>query len=1045
MPTTAELRVMDTPQIANAILIHGINLVFVDHADLVGFNFGGSRTGQLGLSRVGLQYRHSVNMRKASFDDNPVDFTIQDFDGSLARLFGAIDDSERSLGDVPIGAGLPLPASGTAPSDLFGLNVGTERIGPAGERALYPSPSGFSVGTKHTIAVPGLDLAGAPVSENPIVWAGRRITLYRLYRDHVTYPSRTAGTVSWRPFSEAYLQWTGVLRDEGTVRNREWTLSADGIEGYLRKALGVGFQANPVRAVADVPPLSTIDGASEVGIACKLNVIYDGGSPNLDFGEREFVADITATTVDGIRAEIIAEIDAAAAAVGGSGTWNDQPGYSVGMLDDSSVRIGVDDQTGTPVPPGDGCGKLSLCLHRKVWALLGYDLELQMSLESSPDEPRAIMFAEVNDINGTWASTKPGSDYWTGTFLTGRSESAGWPRGLDNDGLHRIYTPQYTGGTSVLLVDPGVPGQVVRLADANLGLGDAASTVAHPGQHSRPVADYTIPGSGGPCDRQGFWLAFGKRRMQGTDEVVDEVRLVVASWRNGAGQNDGLVEGDTILVTDIMSGSRVGFPTKTPDTNWITLATAMDADEGMLQFVPICVLAYREKGYLDHAHIVAQRLLYSTGTGDGWTGFLDDPDATLDAGDNEPTGTHTIVRDAEVAELGLSIPAALIHPPSVWQAERNKIENDDILDVKIAFIGGYQAMDALRSCLQPIGWSFHLRGGRIGVWCPADSVTQEDVDVVLDRSVKASEYGAARRVLVQDLRKWGPIDKWTFDYDWAPMKNAAQRKLEMPSPDAGFRYRPGEVHQVVTAHGMRFPPKGVAERVSKLSKWWSRRHFEVKGWPVPAIDPGEDLWPGTIIRITDPDLVDALGEYGVTGRLGVVTGCTTTMGLDSVEKTVDLLIFADTDATPRVHAPSAFVTAYDSVTRTLTCSANWLGIGTAGDTWYDAPKFSEPNYTGITQFGGAMAVQVYQWDGTSYTVTLSGRVASTTNTTIVLSATGLTGTFLRDQDAIVVAAPSASQVSDATWPTQILSPVCQEDGTFTNAAAATVDGYPWEP
>ncbi len=1034
MPTTAQLRVLDGCQFAHAVLIHGIELVFVDNADLVGFNFGGSRVGRLGLSRKGLKYRHSINLRKSTIDDNPWTITITDFEGDLARLFGAIDDSERSLGDVPLGGGLPLPASGSAPAALYGKHVGTERIGPAGERALYPSPSGFSVGSKHTIAVPGIDLAGAPVSDNPLVWNGRRVTLYRLYRDHVTYPSLTAGVSSWRPFSEAVvLQW-GTLRDEGTVEGLTWKLSADGPESWLRKPLGVGFSTVPVRAIADVPPLSTTDGAREDGIGISLYT-RDAAATTVRYGGRAFVTPIVGTTADAIRDEIIAEIVAAAAAVtdingAGCTAWNTVDGYSVFMSNDGSMTISVANAA------GDAGGIMELCLHRKVWAILGYEPELQ-SFEIDPDDNKSLGFEDATADIVPFAT---GSDYLVALVSTGWAD---WPRGRDNKGSPRIYKPQYSGGTTVFQGSPtdGI-GQIVRLGNANLGMGDSFSSVAHPGQNSWPVADYEM--SGGACDRQGYWLFFGKRRIWGTEEIEEEFRIAQASWRNGVGQNDGLVDGDTILVTKWLRANRFGHVNKLPWGDWIARASAIDADDGMVQAVPICVLSYREDDLYDQAHIVAQRLLYSTGTSNGWDGPVAE-DPTLDAGDNEPSGTHTNRRDAEVAELGLGVPAAFIHPPTSWAAERAKVENDDILDVKLAFSPGYQALDALRSLLQPVGWSWHLRGGRYGIWCPADSVTQEDVDVVLTRSVKASKYGErGRRQTAQSIRKWAPIDKFKYDYDYAPQKNSATRKLEMAAPDAGMRYRPGEVTEDVIAHGMRSPPRGVAERVSKLSRFWARRHFEVKGWRVPGVDPGETCWPGTIIRITDPELVDALGEYGCTGRLGVVTGASHDNDLDDCITSLDLLVFADTSATPRVHAPSARVTAYDSVTRTLTCDANWLGIESSG-TWYDAPKFSEPNYVGIPQFGGVAVIQVYQWDGTQHVATLSGRVVSTTNTTIVLSATGLSGTFMRDQDAIVIMAQADTQLTDGDWPAMIFSPVTLEDGTFRNAAAAFVDGYQWEP
>src|SRR5690348_202802 len=142
MPTTAQLRVQPNPQFANALIVHGIREVLVDHPDLVGYNFGGSRTGVLALSRVDLSYTHEIDLRKSTIEDHPCSFTITDYDGTLGHLFAAVDDTERQLGDVPLGAGLPIAPNDTITApQLFDKHIGTERIGPAGERPLYPAPS----------------------------------------------------------------------------------------------------------------------------------------------------------------------------------------------------------------------------------------------------------------------------------------------------------------------------------------------------------------------------------------------------------------------------------------------------------------------------------------------------------------------------------------------------------------------------------------------------------------------------------------------------------------------------------------------------------------------------------------------------------------------------------------------------------------------------------------------------------------------------------------------------------------------------------------
>jgi hypothetical protein len=1047
MPTTAELREMSDCQFGHGVFVYGVGLVFVDHEDLVAYNWGGSRVGRLGLTRDGLDWKHSINLRKCMPDDGPWSFTITDFDGDLARLFAAVDESERQLGDVPIGTGLPIHPNDSlaARTELHGKNIGTERIGPAGERGLYPAPAGVTFAPKHSINSELLDLSGAPVSDNPIVWAGRRVVLYRVYRDHVTYPETSAGTVSWRPFSEAVRRQWGTLRDNGTVRGHDWTLEADGPEGLLHKPLAMGFQTTPVRAVADVT-LSTTDGAREDQIAIQLETVGLDGVITHYGG---YTGTLVGTTVDAIRDEVIAAIaSAAAAATDAEGVasfvWNDQVGFHVAMENNGAVRIAVSET----LPDDDG-GKVVVGLSRKVWSLLGYDIELQSSLDQSPDEPRALDFKAATQAATNWdlAQFLNGTDYWLGIFRTGRFE---WEDtgGSDNAGTTREYVPQYTGGTSVISPEQiSTTGQVVRLADATLGLGASSSTVAHPGQNDRPVA--SMPGdptspieiNGTPCNRQGLWLLTGKRRFAKTEEEFDEAQVVRASWVAAGAQQDGLVSGDTIIVTEILVPRKFGFDRPQMTSDWISLETSADEEGGRLNALPLANLGYNPGSQHDWAHIVAQRIMYSTGTANGWTSYDKDPAAAQDPGDNEPSGTHTVVRDAEIAELGLAIPADFIHPPAAWQAAKEKVEADKVLYSKLAITPGYQAIDALRSLLSPAGFALHYRGGRYGIWCPADPVTQEDVEVVLDR---ISKRGRDRFVMSeQPIRKWQPIDKWIYSYSWDPKGRRTTKQLEQMSPDAGLRYRPGEVEQKVTAHGMRFP-NDVGVRTALLSRFWARRHFEVKAFPVHAVEPGERCWPGTIVRITDPTLVDMLGEYGVTGRLGVITSATHSLGVEKADCLLDLLIFADTASLPRYHAISARATAYDSSSRVLTVAENWLGIENTDDDWRDAPLFSEPNYDGIAQFGGAANVEVHQWNGVSWSVNLTGTVESTTSTTISLAAAGLAGTYYRDMDSIVVLRAANNQDA-GEWPLQLYSPICDDAGEFVPPGGGTQDGYPWEP
>lgn len=1031
MATTTELLTYNSRECGLILLFDSVQTALTDNADLVGFSTGGGHTVRLGLQREGLSCKLAINYRDGQWLDSPATFPIVDFTGDLDTLFAAVSTDERSLGDVPIGGGLPIHPSTdlSGRPDLDNMNIGLERVGSNGERHRYAVPPTFNIGLEHTITVSSLDLAGAPVTASPIVWVGRRCALYLLFRDRVTYPDRDAGAASWRPFSEARRIWCGTLKDQGEVSGHEWTFDGDGPGSMLRKPLATSFSPTPLRCVGDV---TLEDGERGVYAALRTSGAF--------YGVRNYVVNISGTTTDAIRDEVIAEIDACAAAAGTDGVWNAQAGCFVAMTQDGGVAITIPNAA----DPLINVGELELNLHRKVWSLLGYDVDAQRQLYPDPEDTRAVQFfANVNS---------PGDDYWTAVFKTGEE---GWPDHGDNEGKPRNYSPLYLGGTTVLLAGlNGGQGQVIRLGDNVLGGGSTSTSVAHPGQLAWPVAssptDPTAPiaiAGIGNCNRCGWWLFIGKRRFTGLTgsaaEVFDERWIGLANWVNGGGQQDGLVSGDTIIVTHWFDPRQFGYRTKSTildiTQDWIARDEA-SPEEGQIQAIPLVMLGYHSAP--DLAHIVLQRLLHTTGTSTGWSSFeLNSP--TLTGGTNNPAGIpDAYARDAEIADLGLAIPDEWIASPAAFAAAANNVENDAILDVKFGFTAGMPAEDVIRSLMQPVGWAWHFRDGQFGIWCPADGLTLGDATVVLDRSgprvEKHSNAGKVR--LAQQLRRWQPVDRWKLATDYQPLERKTT-PIERQAPDPQLRYRPGDVPMSILAHGMRVGGSGLAERLLLMSRWFAMRHFEVKGYPVQALTPGLDCWPGTVVRITDPELVDPSTGYQVTNRLAIITGTTRTFGTNEMAMTLDLLVLGTPTSTPRINAPIGQGRGYNSATGRLYLQDDWAGVGNG---WSDATAFAEQTYTGIAALGGNAVIECWQWDGVTFSQTFSGTVTSVSTTVgdAYLVLTSTSGTYYRDMDTWVVLRPST--INNAAWVEARHSPIGNNAGVWTDDAAASQTVLTWE-
>lgn len=1033
MPTTTQLRSNPGVQVAHLFLMDGIEAAFTDRRELVGYATGGGHDVQLGLQRDGLSYRMALDLRTGEVMQSPATLPLDDFADTIVDLFKASDTTEQALSDVPFGAGTAIaPGEGLgARTELHGMHVGLESIADNGARHQFPVPTDAAStwGLLHTIAVDGAGTESAPVSADPIVWNGRRCELRRVYLD-------TDGTP--RPFSESVRLWMGTLRDEGMPRGRRWSIEAAGPEALLQKPLALGWQREPVTAVGDLTLDSTGD-ERENAFGLHLQIPYGGGGG--EYARYLFTTDLAGVSATELRDEVRAMIAAAAADGTGDGPFEDIDGCHVSMDSQAHVRIKTTVATNL-------AADLRICMHRKVWAALGYDVEIQRRLD--PPDAKAVRF-ESPDF-GVFSSTVPGGDYWVGVFYTGTDDTTIYPNGANNGGATRIYTPLYDAGTHTLVADLNAgAGQVFRIGDATLGSDTSQSTVAHPGQLMRPIAsDPTDPAAaieidGVPCTHTGFWLFFGKRRFTGggdfvenyafgLDEVFDEVWIGEASWVGGTLQQTGLVSGDRIIVTKWWEPGLFGFASKGGITSdWVARVSTGDPEEGIVRAVPIAVAGYSD-GF-DEAHKVLLRALLTTGTSAGWSSFAADGAATIAAGENEPSEAPSLRCDAEVAQLGLGIPAAWVAAPSEFDAVAATVSSSEVLKVKAAFSGAYPAGDLLRSLMQPLGWCWHLRDGAFGIWCPAEGLTLYDATLVLDRSVRGQIDGSRFTPPSQGLRYLQPIDRWRFATNLKPHFGGTTL-VERTSLDRAFAYRPGTVSHDVLAHHMR-RPEGIYERLHTLSTWWARRHFPVTGYPISILE-AENAWPGTIVRLTDPELADPRGVYGVTNRIAIVTAVRVDLadGLRGRGGTasVDLLVIDDGASNPRYHAPIAVAIGYDSATQRIITSTEGFGVPGGG------ALFVEPAIDGIVPFGGDAVVEGWQWDGSTLAQTFSGTVDSAAAGYVQLTG-AITGTYYRDRDTILVLRPTTT--ANAAWVDTIFSPISGDDGQWLDVATPT-DGYSWE-
>lgn len=1018
MPTTAQLRELERIEWGLVLVIEDLPYAWTTHRDLVGTAlFDDGREVLPGL--VPFDYEMGIDAGSDfQLERITTTITIEDFDGRLAEMLVGFDGSEEVLFPSV------LPAADLAArTELHGQQVGNEAIGPAGERNVYPAVVGFARPRLHIGADYELDeVAAAPVSERPVVIEGRRVVLYRLLRDHVTYPDASAGFSSWRPIAEAERRWWGTLRKAGhDVDGREWTLTCDGPESWIYKRLGMLSQERPVRVWAPMVLLDE-EGNDETRIRVSFSGAQDDETDAESYGDDFYTTTaITADDTIGLRQEVGSLIATVATTVVGTSGHIFADRYQQAITvnaADGQIAIRVDSLT------PNRYAQLVLGMHDKAWKRWGFDPAAQNALRE--DDEYRIDFAR-NDVSA------PGPGYWE-AYITTKQRPAAVGDAADNGGLPRVWKPLYPGGT--MTIEAGA-GQVLNLGD---------DIVHHSGQHDRPpLADPTDPEApyplGSGVNRHGYWLVWGPRRFEGEEEDLEEMQICEASWREPS-QDLAQVAGDPpqIVVHRWLRPRDFGVDRPRMSTAWV----ALQNDRRTTYARPLLRLGYTPHDTDppgDQAHIVLQRLLYTTGQTPGWTGYEGGAAPSLGTTSNEPAGVPGgLVLDAEHEDLGCCVPADMIRAPGSWTAIAERL-SDALRRISLAITPGMDTESLFRGIMTPRGWGWSLAGGRYGLLDVPASISPAGA-IVLGYAQKrtGNDNLRAHKAAKQSTRAFTPKDRYVFRHDQNPADGSFNSELAQRSPDRGARYRPypgddrsqtrtqSASEHVAEAHGSR-NAGGWPERVADVARWYDRGQSWINDYEVMR-RPGQDLWPGTIVMLTEPRAVGPNG-YGLQGEVGIVTRIAVR---DGGRRFVAKILVDSGAVRLRFNAPSARARGYNPETRELLVDDDWLGVG--GDH-SDAEHFVEPVWSSL---GGDAVIRVRQWSGAGWRVTCSGTVESVVTTPgasrIVIAAPGLDGAYYRDDDALVTLHPE----QEAPWVLAFFSPICDEAGTWGPDDA---QGYPW--
>lgn len=1085
MATLADARSRDNKRWLYVLFIDGIGAWTNDEG---GFLTGSGVSSWIGAYESAAGANETIGERSVSaglvvpreigFSQDPktgliatsqLSFEIVDLDDTLATTLASEGkDADILAGRIAPGTsalGATIAIQGAQTVDPADKHIGIERIGPNRQRRwmaalpVQPTDTTGLVGYEHPVhptAGPGEPGALPPVqvSDEPIDFAGRLVTLYRVHKD----PDSNSGDASdWYRWDECHeagdLMWWGVLSDQGQVSaGRVWTLQAFGTHALLEKQLGANTTGGGFE-ISTGSELDLLTGEDHIAISFRGQGSNEGDA----FKASIFNAthDITATTV----ADLIDEIDTAISdVVAGTNTnengsdpdledWTDESLDQLpdaGMDPDRSIWV----KKAVTAATSPMWLELHLCMHEKVWQALGWSPTEQAATEYpllSPEDNRRAWFVrfdqdeEYKAVETFTGQEVPTSNYWRGTFTTvtpGEDPLAVGGNDRANGGLKRYYYPAHPEG---FVINEAAEHQI-RLVDSSGLYLEGLLTLPR-------WTDSQIDAS--DTQRTRFFALKGKQRIKVDEDAQDIVYVFQGSWRDAGvygDVSDGSGFAPALYIDRWLDGRSFGyhnpegFGQKGPTTNILG-----NAEEAKWEVVPLNAYAYRWEDFPEYAHSLWMTLMLSTGSGSGYSDHhAANPPPEITAGGNQPTDLPSTslygVGDVEIADLGLGIPRALVASaqsirdafdtvPGGYQGPINRVRH--------SYEGPFAASKMLDGLMRPRALAWSLHGKRYGLYRFAE-VSPDEADVVIaEDDLHGSLDDPTDVHPEQELRVTGQLDGVELTH-----KGNDGEPLEFRAQDANARRRRGEMIEQLEDQGLLpvnwYPATVELQDVTGVVPWlqdfrqlWSydqagflaRRHFAV----TLTVGPHKagDLMLGTVVRLSNPWPVNSEGQYeALTNHVGRVIDVT--HNLEDGSATVTVLVFGGQASGMAHYAPVCRLYRVASDLSEAEYYPDFLEHGGSSD---DGEGWTKPTWV---EGSGNANIAIYQRLGTSWTLCATGAVSAvdtTTRTITFASPLSETGDgVLRDRDKLMILDDRASQAAD--WPALIYGVICEDDFTF---------------
>ena len=1037
MATIADLRMRPSMRHAYLLLIEGVPFAFTDEPALATSWWAeDSRVIKLGLA-VPEGLKMQLELESGLLEEDQAVFRLLDLDSTVPQFFGGLSKQYKGLGARLSPLDSPAPASVDNNGNLLVLEsvyIGTEAIGPAGERNFYSATPVWAEmpGQDHPAFDPPLPVV-TNASTGPYLVEGRRVFLYRLIYDPDTgtWPSYTAQVTAavsggWSP-----ALWWGTLRQAGKVDGRIWSINCVGPGSLIRRP----FNSRTTTDWYGVTAAPVVDANQlHIGVELEKRYFFDGSHIVCGSDLSTYSADVSSKA--NLVASINTAINAVVGAMGpGGDIWNADAGIGAGTIDFTADQVTIKSEK----VDGFYAMYCRLTMSHIVWTMLGYAPEESQGIDDGP-QPRFTTpsFDFIGANPDIFVDPPPIYNRAVFTTVPEGQDPIGFTGELDWAGTKapRVYTPLYSGGVSTLT---GAGGQVVSLTPPDNGPIYCESQTIR-------ARESTVEINGNPCNAAGWWAFRGKLQLPpqftGDDpEVVDTVQVARCLWVEG---ESGLLAADEygisrgLYIQEWLDPRLFGLNYEPLDH---ALGWASSNEGEQIEASPLRVLGAFHKRP-DKVTDTLLRILCSTGQAYWDAGAEDTADsgAKGNAGDHMTEGTNSLglawpAGDYEIYDLGLQIPAQMIDVPSI-QAAADDLPGGaggPLGQSKICIQGGpLQSEELLSAIMAPRGWALSLHKGKYGLWTPHinPEVAFEELGgfTITESDLHGVAGDPASVIPGVELRPVYPFERVQWTHTGNPTEDwlSGQEELKFKARDPGSRARSGAVIREVAAPDLVATSwfagdPGTNPNVCDLDQlqtwagdavelwerliptWLAQPHRKIEGLRISR-PQGQDLYPGACIKLSNPWPANSVGGYGVNGFFARVISVT--HETDSCACIVDAIIYAQAPGALR-WAPVVRVVddaatpdeRYDEPSKTFFLQ-DWGGLAPPVQ-WFIKPDF-------VASDPGNACVWILQYDGTTWDRTGIAFVESVdvAAKTLTLTAAGITGTFLERQYTLIVLAPS---------------------------------------